>query len=572
MASESRADSDHASRPYVVLARRYRPQTFDQLLGQEHVVHAITNAIHSGRVGHAYLFTGARGVGKTSAARILAKSLNCKDGTTVKPCCECDICLSIGDGEDVDVLEIDGASNRGIDEIRQLRQNVGVRPTRSRFKIYIIDEVHMLTKEAFNALLKTLEEPPPHVKFIFATTEPNKIPATILSRCQRFDFAGIETSRIREHLLTVVEGEGLNAEMEAIELVSQRAGGSMRDGQSLLEQLLAVGKGCVTVQDAIALLGLAPATRLGRIVEHVVEQRAGEALVDLDDALAAGVDAGSFLEQMLGYFRDLMAVHVGCGPEQMRFTSASQHPEIQRWAGKLDLSQVLASIQILEQTLGRLRVSVHARTLAELAIVRLARLEQLDQLPDLIAKIDSADSVASAPPLPRSPANAAARSAHPPPAEARPSLSDSEHRRRAETAPDNKELAMTDQAAARLWSEAIARLDAGSELVAEYAAKAQLTSAGRDRLVACFPARYGSLKKYCENPGPKEKLEAVVENIAGRRFHLEFAVAAEDGGVEAPVAVPTRRQMQIKIGMRPFVRRAMQLFNAVQIQVESPRG
>ena len=215
---------------YVVVARRYRPQTFDELIGQRHVAQALTSAIVSGRVGHAYLFTGARGVGKTSAARILAKALNCETGPTENPCQECDICQSISSGDDVDVLEIDGASNRGIDEIRQLRQNVGVRPSRARFKIYIIDEVHMLTREAFNALLKTLEEPPEHVKFIFATTDPNKIPITVLSRCQRFDFAGIEAGAIEQRLAQIAQIEGVAAEPEALALLAQigRASGRER--------------------------------------------------------------------------------------------------------------------------------------------------------------------------------------------------------------------------------------------------------------------------------------------------------------------------------------------------------
>ncbi|MBC7354080.1 MAG: DNA polymerase III subunit gamma/tau, partial [Thermogutta sp.] len=224
---------------YLVVARRYRPQTFDELVGQEHVATALKNAIKTGRIGHAYLFTGARGVGKTSTARIFSKALNCVKGPTTEPCNECDICRSISAGEDIDVLEIDGASNRGIEEIRQLRQNVVVRPSRARFKIYIIDEVHMLTKEAFNALLKTLEEPPEHVKFIFCTTEPNKVPVTILSRCQRFDFAGIESQTIVARLKQILEAENVAAEAGVLELLAQRAGGSMRDAQSLLEQLLA---------------------------------------------------------------------------------------------------------------------------------------------------------------------------------------------------------------------------------------------------------------------------------------------------------------------------------------------
>ncbi|GAG29919.1 unnamed protein product, partial [marine sediment metagenome] len=207
----------NAAKPeYVVVARRYRPQTFEELIGQEHIARALSNAISTNRVGHAYLFTGARGTGKTSAARIFAKALNCEKGPAPVPCNECEICESIASGDDIDVLEIDGASNRGIDEIRQLRQNVGIRPSRARLKIHIIDEVHMLTREAFNALLKTLEEPPEHVKFIFCTTDPNKIPVTILSRCQRFDFAGIVAASIAARLNQIVTLEGVTAEAEAI--------------------------------------------------------------------------------------------------------------------------------------------------------------------------------------------------------------------------------------------------------------------------------------------------------------------------------------------------------------------
>src|ERR1051326_8591833 len=205
-----------ASEGYTVLARRYRPQQFADVIGQEAVARALTNALQSNRVAHAYLFTGARGVGKTSTARILARALNCVNGPTPTPCGVCDACKSIATGEDVDVLEIDGASNRGIDEVREIRQNVQYRPSRTRYKIYIIDEVHMLPPAAFNALLKTLEEPPAHVKFIFATTEANKIPVTILSRCQRFDFAGIGTSRIVERLAQIVKSEGMKADDEAL--------------------------------------------------------------------------------------------------------------------------------------------------------------------------------------------------------------------------------------------------------------------------------------------------------------------------------------------------------------------
>src|SRR5437660_12634249 len=237
---DSQTDAGRDSQ-YVVVARRYRPQDFTQLIGQGQVSQALANAINTNRVGHAYLFTGARGVGKTSTDRIFAKALNCVIGPTTTPCGPCAICQGIASGGDVDVIEIDGASNRGIDEIRQLRSNVNVRPSRARYKIYIIDEVHMLTTPAFNALLKTLEEPPEHVKFIFCTTEPEKIPITILSRCQRFDFAPIETRSIVDRLQQICASEGVEADPEALAILARRAAGSMRDSQSLLEQLLAFG-------------------------------------------------------------------------------------------------------------------------------------------------------------------------------------------------------------------------------------------------------------------------------------------------------------------------------------------
>src|SRR6266851_5820405 len=225
---------------YTVLARRYRPQIFADLVGQEPVARALANAIKGNRVAHAYLFTGARGVGKTSTARILAKSLNCDQGPTVTTCGVCPSCVAIATGEDVDVLEIDGASNRRIDEVREIRNNVQYRPSRARYKIYIIDEVHMLTKEAFNALLKTLEEPPPHVKFIFATTEVEKVLATVVSRCQRYDLRRIGLGELRAHLRRTVDAERLALSDEALALVAREAEGSLRDAQSLLEQVLTV--------------------------------------------------------------------------------------------------------------------------------------------------------------------------------------------------------------------------------------------------------------------------------------------------------------------------------------------
>src|SRR5262249_51682885 len=239
-------------------ARRYRPQRFEDVVGQDHVVQALRNAILMNRVTHAYLFSGTRGVGKTSVARIFAKCLNCVQGPTVEPCLACDSCQAIAVGQDVDVIEIDGASNNGVEAVRELRQNAGLRPSRARFKIYYIDEVHMLSTAAFNALLKTLEEPPEHVKFFFATTEPGKTPITDPSRWQRYDFAGTAPGAIVDSLAEICAREAVEADREALQIVARRAGGSMRDAQSLLEQLLASGGGRLTADLVHRALGTAP--------------------------------------------------------------------------------------------------------------------------------------------------------------------------------------------------------------------------------------------------------------------------------------------------------------------------
>ena len=372
---------------YQVVARRYRPQAFEELVGQEPIAKALSNAIQGNRIGHAYLFTGARGVGKTSSARIFAKALNCVHGPTVHSCNQCEICQSISTGDDIDVLEIDGASNRGIEDIRTLRQNVSVRPIRSRFKIYIIDEVHMLTREAFNALLKTLEEPPEFVKFIFCTTEAGKIPITILSRCQRFDFAGISTPQITTRLNEIVTTEGLTAEPAALELLARRAAGSMRDAQSLLEQLLAFVSGQITLADVHQLLGTASDDVLLSLLKNVAELDPASMLRTIDASLQQGGDPALLLEQLFGYFRDLMALAVGCGADNLLFAESANAETLLALANRFGLERILASMQILDHTLARMKISTQARPLAEMAAIRLCSLGNLENLADLIDKI-----------------------------------------------------------------------------------------------------------------------------------------------------------------------------------------
>src|SRR3954453_11992190 len=286
---------------YQVIARKYRPQRFSDVVGQEHVTQTLSNAITSSRIAHAYLFCGPRGTGKTTIARIFAKCLNCTGGPKVDFDDNDSRCQEITEGRSLDVLEIDGASNRGIEEIRELRETVKYVPATSKYKIYIIDEVHMLTKEAFNALLKTLEEPPEHVKFMFATTEPEKILLTILSRCQRFDLRRIPAALIVKHLAQIAAAEGVKVEHEALQILASRAAGSMRDSQSLLEQLLALGHERITSSDVNNLLGIAPAERLSGLVKHLVARDAAAALAELESTIQCGVEVGLLLDQLVGY-------------------------------------------------------------------------------------------------------------------------------------------------------------------------------------------------------------------------------------------------------------------------------
>jgi DNA polymerase-3 subunit gamma/tau len=387
-----KSGSSAAGAHYKVLARRWRPQQFKDLVGQEAIAQALQGAIAAERVAHAYLFTGARGVGKTTTARILAKALNCREGPTCTPCDKCDSCESVASGDDVDVLEIDGASNRGIDEVRELRQNVNLRPTRGRYKIYIIDEVHMLTREAFNALLKTLEEPPEHVKFIFATTDPQKIPVTILSRCQRFDFGTIGNERIRKKLEEIVQSEAIAVDGEVLELVTRRAAGSMRDALSLMDQLLAFGGQQVTKEQVHRLLGTASEDRLLQLAASLIDRDAGKAIDTVDEAEAHGVQLGELIDQLVEYFRDLMVLKSAGSAARLASVSSTQRGRIAEQADRLSLDSIFAATDILAEAKSRLRGSTYGRILLDVALTRIASLEDLASLNELAARLEQIES------------------------------------------------------------------------------------------------------------------------------------------------------------------------------------
>ena len=296
---------------YLVLARKYRPQTFDQVVKQDHVTRTLSNAISAGRVAHAILFSGPRGTGKTSVARILAKAMNCKEGPLPVPCNKCRSCIEITSGSAVDVFEIDGASNTGVDQIRELRENVKYMPGHSLYKIYIIDEVHMLSIAAFNALLKTLEEPPSHVMFVFATTDPRKIPITILSRCQRHDFRLIDVESISKYLKNICTKEGVEIALESLGLIAREAGGSMRDGLSLLDQAISCTQGTVTHEQLLDILGVIDREIIFHISKAILNGDITKVLDILDEIYSSGHDMKKFYADLIEHFRNLLVVKMG---------------------------------------------------------------------------------------------------------------------------------------------------------------------------------------------------------------------------------------------------------------------
>ncbi len=404
---------------YTVLARKYRSWTFDELVGQEAIATTLKNAITSGRLHHGYLFCGTRGVGKTSTARILARSLNClrSEGPTVQPCCECESCLRIAEGQDVDVIEIDAASNTGVDDVRVLRGNTAYRPARSRYKIYIIDEVHMLSTAAFNALLKTLEEPPGHVKFIMATTEAQKVPATIQSRCLRFDFRSMSVDAIAGHFAEILKKEGVEADPAVLRRVARLANGSMRDGLSLLDQLLSSGTRSLTVEMVDDVLPTQHDETITRLIGQLADRDAAGALVGLDACLSGGYSLDRFVEALGEQLRTLMVMSVcGASSSLVDLPGGAVAEQMAALSTRFSPESYTYMISVLEELRRNVRNSALGRPLVEAALVRLAAGASYASIQTLLESLDAGGgpavpAVASAP---------AARPAASPPARPAP--------------------------------------------------------------------------------------------------------------------------------------------------------
>ena len=402
-----------AASPYRVLARKYRPQTFSELIGQDAMVQTLANAIERGRIAHAFLLTGVRGVGKTSTARLVAKALNCvgsdgQGGPTISPCGVCEQCRAISEGRHIDVIEMDAASHTGVDDVREIIDAVRYASVNARYKIYIIDEVHMLSKSAFNALLKTLEEPPEHVKFLFATTEVDKVPLTVLSRTQRFDLRRIPAEKLAEHFAEVSRAEGVEVEEDALRMIARAAEGSARDGLSILDQAIAHGGGHVSAEQVRDMLGLADRGRIRRLLEHVLSADAGATLADLDEAHDLGIDPGSILRGLMEELHLATRSKAGAASDGL---PVEQREAAERLGGQLGWAQIHRVWQLLLKGLSDVNIAPDPREAASMALLRLIHAADLPDPAAVLSRLSGETASSSAAPTAAAPAPRPAPSA-----------------------------------------------------------------------------------------------------------------------------------------------------------------
>jgi len=561
------------SKPYLVLARKYRPQTFNDVAGQEPVATTLKNAIQLKKTGHAYLFTGPRGVGKTSMARIFAKALNCKDGPTVTPCGKCPACVEIENSRALDVLEIDGASNRGIDEIRALRDNVRFAPTSGKFKIYIIDEVHQITSDGFNALLKTLEEPPAYVKFIFATTAAQKVPATILSRCQRFDFRRIQTERIVEVLKDLCKKEKIKAEEEALYVIAKAADGSLRDSQTILDQIAASSEDKITRADVIASLGVLEEESLVSLTASLAKKDAKGALKALEGILSDGKEPTLFAEKMIEHARNLLFVQVS--PELLELVDSTETYKKNLLAQKdlFSRDELFYFFSVMMHTLQTLRRFEMKRIPLEIALIKIASRAPMQDLAEALSALKAAEKKSPEqvvsrvePRVEGSPHRAATPSVP----LAKRSASLKKETEDEELPPSDAEIVpvpsvYSDNAVSfeSVWAEFVQSVKGEKISAGSYLAEGEPGSFANGRATVCFPERHSFLKETLEMTDNRLMLEKHLSKILGRPAIIGFELVHEIEGApeknqpEAPV-VPAAPDPTIQSAMNMFGGRLIQ--------------
>lgn len=378
---------------YTALYREWRPKNFEDVVGQEHITTTLKNQIQNDRIAHAYLFCGTRGTGKTSTAKVMAKALNCLNPVNGDPCNECEMCKKINEGLAIDVTELDAASNNGVDKIRDIIDDAKYPPQEARFKVYIMDEVHMLSMGAVNAFLKTLEEPPANVIFILATTDPQKLPITILSRCQRFDFKRISKSDISDRLRKIVGAQGVLADEKSLELISRVSDGAMRDALSILDQSIAMGDGSVNYDSVVGMLGLVTNEYLFNITSAIIERNIQKAMNIIEEVVYAGKDINLFIKDLTGHFRNLLMAKVTNNPEEVLDMSMENINLIKEQGSRIRVEEIMRDIRILQEAEGNAKISKQARLYLELATIKMCKIEYDTSSEVILARINRLEEV-----------------------------------------------------------------------------------------------------------------------------------------------------------------------------------
>ncbi len=566
---------------YIVLALKYRPTSFDEVVGQTTVTRTLRNAIERGTIGHAFLLSGARGVGKTTTARILAKALNCgrADGPTANPCSTgteqdrakaCSSCREIADGKSLDVQEIDGASNNSVEQVRELRESARYNPARDRFKIWIIDEVHMLSTGAFNALLKTLEEPPPRVKFIFATTEYHKIPETILSRCQQYDFRMIPAHELQQHLRRIADAEKIRVSDASLALVARAAEGSVRDALSLFDQVLAFTGDEVADEEVAGILGLVDRELLHRASRAIVESDS-LAMLELVESLADyGADYRNFVRELLLHLREVLVVKLA--PPGSPLVASILPEELERLrslAGALSEEELLRALELLTRAEGELRAASDPRVALDLALLKLVQLQRLQPFAELVARVErlAAGALGSPGPTARSPASRAAGEPAPRQVAAAPAAQRPAAPRPSEPAPAPPASGADEQAAAVLAG--MIRLSQPRPSLAAALRTAVARLEGRTLVLEVLPdfVRFASLHA--------DEYRDLAHKAAGGPLSVRIetgAPAAADANPADPVAGDSRQQkLREEVEREPAVQEALDLFDGRVVDVREAK-
>ncbi|MBI5055524.1 MAG: DNA polymerase III subunit gamma/tau [Nitrospirae bacterium] len=554
---------------YIVLARKWRPQNFDDLVGQETVVKTFKNALSSGKIVHAYLFSGPRGVGKTSSARILAKALNCLQRTGSDPCGQCESCKAITEGHSVDVFEIDGASNTGVDAVRELRETVKYAPSGGKYKIYIIDEVHMLSVPAFNALLKTLEEPPPHVVFIFATTEPKKIPATILSRCQHHSFRRVTKNRIKEQLGKITDAEQINIKEAALEMIAKAADGSMRDALTLLDQACSFSDD-ITEKELQTLLGLPDAEVIFNLSEAILKGDASSSLSIIKEFTDRGSDLRQIAKELVEQFRNITIVKITQDAEDVFEFSREDTERLRGLAAGVSIEELTLLLTELLRLEGEVRNAVNPRYTLELGLLRTSFVKGMTSIGDVMKMLSGpqgADYVRESGPQPAhdklkntqespSPVKSEIRNPKPEISEAPPAEKKTEPVK--QPAPDIITVTADKE---ELWQKLIAHLDSQDHLLACKLAEATLINMTTAELSIGFNGGMSVLADSIRKSAPV--INPILQKLSGHSIKLKI------------LALPKKEikndinKMKEKVFSEPIVQDAMRIFNGSMVKVKS---